>query len=168
MLALSACSGLPTNRLVFVGFLPHKEAAVRSEFAAWGKYEKHSVVFFDSLRRLERDLSLLAIYYPDAQVSIGRELTKLHEETLTTSISDALSWIREKEVLKGEVTVMVYLDHVSQTPDLAGLREEVLALAKQRFGEGARLKDLLREFKDRGIARAELYDLLLEAKKPPL
>jgi 16S rRNA (cytidine1402-2'-O)-methyltransferase len=165
LLTLAACSGLPTDRLLFIGFLSHKDSAVRKEFESWNRYVGHSIVFYDSMRRLKRDLEILHDFHPTCSVAIGRELTKLYEETITGSPADLLQWISQKTVLKGEVSVMVYLNADCSKPmSSEDIKNRITEEAGQRFREGARLKELLGEFKDRGLNRTELYSLLLTVK----
>jgi 16S rRNA (cytidine1402-2'-O)-methyltransferase len=161
--ALASSAGLPTDRLLFVGFLPTRAGARTAEMELWAAAQA-SVVFFESTRRLARTLGEIQALYPTAQVAVGRELTKLYEEIVTGSIDDALAWVRSRATLKGEATVMIAPpragDDASGALDLAKLRKE----AARAFARGATLKDLLKTYRDVGLKRPELYRLLLEAK----
>ena len=129
---------------------------------SWKDFVPGSVVFYDSLRRLPRDLAYIEQVFPQASVAIGRELTKMFEEIKVLPVADGVSWLETQATLKGEVTVQLYLPEM--VPDAAELRQTLLEQAKQRFAAGARLKDLLGEWRDRGLSRSELYQMLLEAK----
>ncbi len=158
--ALLSVSGLPTDRFTFVGFLPAKLNALKTEIAAWNG----SIVFFESLRRLGKTLQLIADRFPGARVVIGRELTKLHEEIVRMDIAEALVWVDHHPVLKGEVVVMV---NVGETPmdgdknSTEDLRAEIVKAVRG----GATIKDLMQQFRHRGLSRSELYQTMLDSKR---
>jgi 16S rRNA (cytidine1402-2'-O)-methyltransferase len=164
--SLISASGLPSDRVLFVGFLPTKESELRREIQSWS-VARAAVVYFEPTRRLEVSLASIAEIYPDAEVSVGRELTKMYEEIATLPVEEMLSWIRGHGVLKGEAVVMVY-PNVSNDAEEAGDEASAVALAKaaalKGFSAGKTLKDLLKELGGLGLPRTELYQLLLEVK----
>lgn len=163
--ALASAAGLPTARLLFVGFLPTKAAALEAEIRSWPAL-RASVVFFESTRRLGKTLGQIGAIHPKARVAIGRELTKLFEEIVTTDIADALRWLASHATLKGEAVVMVDIPQDSAAEAGEEAVSEALKVEAQRaFARGATLKDLLAHFKDRGLKRPALYQLLLEVKE---
>jgi 16S rRNA (cytidine1402-2'-O)-methyltransferase len=163
--SLISAAGLPSDRVMFVGFLPTKDSDLRREIQSW-KVSRSSIVFFEPTRRLEASLRVIADIYPQAEVSIGRELTKLYEEIETMPVFAALEWVQNHAILKGEAVVMVFLGE--QAEDLSG-GDSVLAHvnnhARRGFAEGKSLKDLLKELGGLGLQRSELYQLLLEIKE---
>lgn len=165
MTALVSASGLPSDRILFIGFLPVKEAAVKQEMQTWID-TRASVVFYESTRRLNQVIKIMAETLPFAKVCIGRELTKVYEEIHTFSINEALVWCSAHDSLKGEAVVMVDLSGMRKNNggfvkvDLARLKED----ARKEFKHGSSLKDLLQKYKDCGLSRSALYQLLLEAK----
>ncbi len=163
--ALVSASGLPSDRLLFVGFLPSKASALMKEAKVW-RSSGASVVFYEAPRRLLKSLEIIEELYPNAELAIGRELTKLHEEIILTDISGAKAWCTDHEFLKGEAAVMLSLGAEGE-PEIAAageLREIIRREAQLAFEQGATLKDLLKSMRDRGIPRSELYQLLLEVK----
>lgn len=72
-------SGLPNDRFLFAGFLPVKEKARGDVLAELGEIEA-TLVFYETGPRLERSLRAIAEVWPLREVSVARELTKLHEE----------------------------------------------------------------------------------------
>ena len=189
--ALASISGLPTNRILFIGFLPPKAGAMQREMSTW-KSMNASVVFYESTRRLARTLGVLQKICPDAMVSVGRELTKLYEESILMPVSAARSWAENHSSLKGEAVVMVDLStafdpnawaaSANEEVDDAEFASEMeefgplpvsetwsLALvekkAREGFAHGATLKDLLKDLLVSGMNRGELYQLLLKLKK---
>lgn len=164
--SLISASGLPSDRVLFVGFLPTKPSDLRREVQGWSKTGA-AIVYFEPTRRLEASLSVIAEIYPEAEVSIGRELTKLYEEIETKPVSEAITWLQGHSVLKGEAVVMVsigrgdFLDPSNQDEQLIN---QAKAAAVRGFAAGKTLKDLLKELGGLGIPRSELYQLLLSVK----
>lgn len=164
--ALVSASGLPSDRLLFVGFLPNKRSALAKEVESWLKFEA-SIVFYEAPRRLKQTLAVIEEFYPHAVLVIGRELTKLHEEIISTDVQGAKAWCQDHDFLKGEATVMVHLPKEAKFDALRveDLRSQLEREALDQFQRGATLKDLLQAMRDRGLSRAELYQLLLQAKE---
>ena len=164
--SLVSASGLPSDRVLFVGFLPTKESDLRREVQSWIKTNA-AVVYFEPTRRLEASLSVIAEIYPNAEVAIGRELTKLYEEIETKSVAEAINWLKGHSVLKGEAVVMVNVGRaVSEDSEESNeqLLNQARVAAVRGFAAGKTLKDLLKELGGLGVPRSELYQLLLSIK----
>ncbi len=102
--ALTA-SGLPTNQFVYLGFLPLKKG--RHTLLTSLKEEKRTVVFYESPHRIIKTLNQLEEYFgPDRRITIGRELTKMHEEFIRGTVSEAKE-IFESRKPKGEFVVVL-------------------------------------------------------------
>lgn len=166
---LISAAGLPSNRFMFVGFLPTKSGARDQEISSWNELtlkQGMSLIFYESTRRLEKTLNALAQIHPHCHISIGRELTKFHEEVFTAPISESAVWLASHATLKGEVAVMVALpkkDGLGIGSDPEKL-ETLIQNAQKEFLNGVSLKSLLQKYKDIGLKRTELYALLLKAK----
>ena len=165
--SLISASGLPSDRVLFVGFLPVKESEMRREIQSWG-VARASVVYFEPTRRLETSLSLIAEIHPGADVSIGRELTKLYEEIETLPVAEMVDWVRGHAILKGEAVVMVHIGNSHEASDSASDDESAMTHARREavkgFAAGKTLKALLKELGGLGLQRGDLYQLLLDAK----
>ncbi|MBX2946640.1 MAG: 16S rRNA (cytidine(1402)-2'-O)-methyltransferase [Cyclobacteriaceae bacterium] len=98
-------SGLPCDRFVFEGFLPHKKG--RQTLLKKLAEEERTIVFYESPHRLVKTLGQLKEYFgPERQVSVSRELTKLFEETKNGTLEEVYRHFSTKEV-KGEIVVVV-------------------------------------------------------------
>ena len=98
-------SGLPTDRFTFEGFLPHKKG--RQTRIARLTEEDRTMVFFESPHRLLKTLEQLSeAFGKDRQASVSRELTKLHEENITGTLSELHSHFSSKAI-KGEIVLVV-------------------------------------------------------------
>jgi 16S rRNA (cytidine1402-2'-O)-methyltransferase len=98
-------SGLPCDKFCFEGFLPHKKGRqTRLLFLA---EEDRTVVFYESTHRIIKLLEQLVEYFgAERQISVSRELTKIHEETVNGSAEEILLYY-QKAVTKGEFVVVV-------------------------------------------------------------
>lgn len=106
-LAALSVSGLPVHQFLYLGFLPLKKG--RQTLLRSLAQEERTVVFYESVHRIERTLCELAEALgsqPDRAVVVCRELTKLHEETVRTHVSE-LRALAGRIVKKGEFVVVV-------------------------------------------------------------
>jgi 16S rRNA (cytidine1402-2'-O)-methyltransferase len=122
----AVASGLVQGRYQFVGYLPRKEGELRAlweSLAAW----PHAVIAFESPRRLQSSLALLAEVQPERPVAVCRELTKRFEEIVRGTALELRS--RFTDPPKGEVTVVLGPARTSTAEmDEAAADEAVAAL----------------------------------------
>lgn len=98
-------SGLPCDRFVFLGFLPHKKGRHTALQALAS--ETRTMVIYESPFRLVKLLEeLSSVVGPERQVSVSREISKLHAETARGAIAEVLGHFKQKEV-KGEIVVVL-------------------------------------------------------------
>jgi len=103
VLAALVVSGLPTDSFVFAGFPPPK-AGARSVWFEALKDERRTLVFFESPHRIRETLDAALGALGDREASVGRELTKLHEEVIRGPLSVVLARLGDP---RGELTVVV-------------------------------------------------------------
>ena len=98
-------SGLPCDRFVFLGFLPHKKGRQTALQAL--ACEERTMVIYESPYRLVKLLEeLKEVVGDERQVSVSREISKLHAETVRGSVAEVLTHFQQKEV-KGEIVVIL-------------------------------------------------------------
>jgi len=98
-------SGLPTDRFVFEGFLPHKKGR-QTRLKAIAE-EESTVVLYESPHRLLKFLGeVIAFMGENRKVSVSRELTKIYEETINGTAAEVLHYF-ENKTIKGEIVVVV-------------------------------------------------------------
>jgi len=98
-------SGLPNDKFVFEGFLPDKKGR-QTRFLALAE-ESRTMIFYVSPHKLVKTLGEFAQYFgADRPVSVSRELSKLHEETVRGTATEVLEHFTKKEP-KGEIVVIV-------------------------------------------------------------
>jgi 16S rRNA (cytidine1402-2'-O)-methyltransferase len=98
-------SGLPCDRFVFEGFLPHKKG--RQTLLTKLSTEERTMIFYESPYRLVKTLEQLKTFFgADRQASVSRELTKVFEETVNGTLESIIVHFKSKEV-KGEIVIIV-------------------------------------------------------------
>ncbi len=98
-------SGLPCDRFCFEGFLPQKKG--RQSKIESLKEEQRTMIFYESPYRLVKTLEQFALAYgADRQVSVCREISKVHEESVRGSLEEVIAHFKEKEP-KGEIVIVL-------------------------------------------------------------
>ena len=155
-----AVSGLPTGRFTFEGFLSANRSERRARLAELSG-EQRTMIFHEAPHKLRATLSDMAEVLGDRPVALCRELTKLHEETVRTTLSEAAAWYANNEP-RGEYVLVVGGAAMQDGPRMT--LEEGVALVLRLRSEGLKLKEAVRRVADdTGLSRNELYDAALRA-----
>ena len=158
-----AVSGLPTGRFTFEGFLSANRGERRERLESLAE-EERTMIFYEAPHKLLATLEdMAAVFGGDRAVTLCRERTKLHEETVRTTFSAALERWQETPP-RGEFVLVVA---GAPAREKAGVTlEEGVAMVLRRRGEGLKLKEAVRRVADdTGLARNKLYSAALEADK---
>lgn len=155
-----AVSGLPTGRFTFEGFLTVNRKSRRERLESL-KGEERTMLFHEAPHKLRTTLDdLAAAFGPERRVTLCRELTKLHEEVLRTTLGGAVEYYRQTAP-KGEYVLVVAGAVPSGEP--AVLMEDAVALVLRLRENGTRMKDAVRQVAaDTGLPKNELYAAALE------
>ncbi len=97
-------SGLPSDSFCFEGFLPQKKGR-QTKFIQL-KDEQRTMIFYESPHRLVKTLEQIIDFWGDRVVSVSREISKLHEETVRGKASEIIEHYKTN-VLKGEIVLIV-------------------------------------------------------------
>lgn len=98
-------SGLPSDKFYFEGFLPHKKGR-QTRLKELAELPT-TLVFYESPHRLQKTLAqFIEFFGADRQISVSRELTKIHEENVRGSVSEVAAYF-ESKVIKGEIVIVV-------------------------------------------------------------
>ena len=100
-------SGLPTDRFLFVGFLPPKKGR-RKKLSDLASHEA-TLILYENPKRVVKTLSDIATFLGDRPAVVCRELTKVHEEIIRGTISELLSYFSQ-ESPRGECVIMIGKD----------------------------------------------------------
>lgn len=98
-------SGFPTDRFVFEGFLPHKKG--KQTLLKKLAEEERTIILYESPHRLEKTLTqMIEFFGEDRRISVSRELTKIHEETVTAPLKEVIQYFGLGKV-KGEIVIVI-------------------------------------------------------------
>ncbi len=157
-----ALSGLPVGKFVFEGFLSAAKTQRQAQLAAL-RQETRAIVFYEAPHKLAATLKDMAEILGDRRVALCRELTKLHEETIRTTLKEAARRYAVEEP-RGEF-VLVVEGAGEEAPTAADLPTALMQVA-QRRANGASLKDAVKQVAlVTGISKNELYDAALQQGK---
>lgn len=153
-----AVSGLPTGRFTFEGFLSANRAQRRAQLSELIG-ETRTMIFHEAPHRLRATLSDMAEVLGARQVALCRELTKLHEETVRTTLPQAVELYAEREPRGEYVLVVAGAEATRQT---TATLDEGVEMVRRLREDGERMKDAVRQVADTtGLNRNELYDAVL-------
>ncbi|MDF2608094.1 MAG: hypothetical protein K0S34_2290 [Bacillales bacterium] len=102
--ALSA-SGLPTDNFIFYGFLNRNKKEKRIELDSL-KTARQTLILYESPHRLKETLNIMQEIFGNRRITLARELTKIYEEYIRGTISEAIEYIT-KESIKGEFCLII-------------------------------------------------------------
>lgn len=151
--ALTA-SGLPTDRFTFLGFVPRK-AGARTEVLERVACASETVVLYEAPGRLLRLLRELQEHIePERPIVVARELTKLHEEFVRGTVSDALERFAHEDP-RGEITLVIGPAPTEATP---ASPEAIRTFVERCLERGERRKEIVAQLVDEfGLARNDAY-----------
>ena len=152
-------SGLPTGRFTFEGFLSTAKKSRNQHLEAL-RTETRTMVFYEAPHKLLATLEdMSAVFGPDRRVSLCRELTKLHEEVIRTTLGEAAQRYRQAAP-KGEFVLVL----AGATPEHAPVStlEEAAHRALTLIEEGLSRKDAARQAAlETGLPKNAIYDATL-------
>lgn len=162
VIAALSVAGLPTDRFSFEGFLPAKEGARQKVLQSLVK-DARTLVFFESPRRVLATLAdMVAIFGPERDGAVARELTKAFETVRTAPLGELSTWLQgDPDQQRGEF-VLIVAGHRADAEDAEyAAAEEVLRVlltqlpVRQAAGLAAELT---------GLPRNRLYELALRQR----
>lgn len=157
-LAAATASGLPTDKLMFAGFLPTRQAARRMHIAALAAVEA-TLIFYEAPHRIKETLADLLRELGDRAACLARELTKMHEDLRRETLSTLLSEVSSQAV-KGECVILVGPPEKNAPSD-----SDITARLEVLLGRMS-LKDAARTIaEETSVAKSHAYDLGLALKR---
>ena len=169
-------SGLSTSDFQFLGFLPEKAGARRTQLEAQANAPSleadaapRTLIFYEAPHRILDTLAdLESVWGPSLRVVVARELTKLHEEFLRGTVQEVKSSLAARDRVRGEITLLVEAVPLSQADQSESLN--LLARVQQlESSEGLSEKDALKRLaRELGQGKSDLYRELQRerARKP--
>jgi len=155
-------SALPTGRFVFEGFLPQNPKNRRERLSSLAR-EERTIVLYEAPHKLAATLEdLSAALGPGRRVALCRELTKLHEEVLRTTLSGALEHFRANSPRGEFVLVLAGAQPAPPQADEAGALRRVEELRAQGLPLKQAAAQAAEEF---GMKKRALYDLAIGKRR---
>lgn len=154
-----ALSGMSVGRFTFEGFLSMNKVSRREHLTSI-KDEKRTMVFYEAPHKLSNTLRDLFETLGDRDLAIVREITKIHEEVIRTTLEAAAEKYAE-EGLKGEIVLIVSGKPESEEEEVT--LEDAVALARVYVGEGLGISMAAKKAaKETGIKKGDIYKELQE------
>ncbi len=154
-----AVSGLPTDRFLYVGFLPHKAGARKRRLESITA-EPGTIIILESPHRLAAAFSDILHVLGDRRIAVCRELTKLHEEIFRGKVSEA---IRHFTQPKGEFTLVIEGNIALEKPRLT---EDIERQLQQMYLAGTTAKEAVAAIAvETGLKKKDLYQTWLKLDK---
>lgn len=161
LIAALAVSGLPTGRFSFEGFLSTNRKT-RREHLALAADCPYTLIFYEAPHKLKRTLSDLYEALGDRRLTLARELTKLHEEIIRTTLASAASLYGDTEP-RGEYVLVVEGKAPPQDDGFFAMRDAI-DMARDCFEKGLSKSEAVRLACARtGVRKNELYRLVAAA-----
>lgn len=98
-------SGFPTRRFAFEGFLAVQKKQKKEHLESI-KNDTHTLIFYEAPHKLITTLTDMQSVFGDRKIALVRELTKMHEEVMRTTLSEALEYYKENQP-RGEYVIVV-------------------------------------------------------------
>lgn len=158
VLALVA-SGIAPLPFTFLGFAPHRQGD-RLDFYRHAARLEHTIIVYESPERVVASLEDALAVLGDTEVTVARELTKMHEELLSGRVSEVLATLQSRERVYGEITLVFGAPAHAQEE----VAPEVIRAEFERLREsGMRRNDAVKAVAESfGLRKNDVYRLLLE------
>lgn len=152
-------SGLPTGRFCFEGFLSTAKKSRREHLEALSS-ERRTMIFYEAPHKLLNTLTdMAAVFGPERKISLCRELTKLHEEIIRTTLREAIVKYTEQPP-KGEFVLVLAGAEEAQKP--AATAGDAAARVAALMEDGLSRKDAVKQAaKELDLPKNAVYEAAL-------
>jgi 16S rRNA (cytidine1402-2'-O)-methyltransferase len=162
VLAALTASGLPTDRFLFLGFVPNR-AGARERYLRTHAAVDATLVLMESPKRLAATLADMAAVFGDRPAAVCRELTKLHEDVVRGGLADLATRFAEAAAPRGELVIVIGPPTAGPAREFDDAEIDALLmelLADQKPGDAAALVAA-----ETGLARRDLYQRAVALKQ---
>ena len=164
VLALVA-SGLAPLPFTFLGFTPHRQGQ-RRDFYRRAAELGHTVIIYEAPERVLASLQDARESFGDAEVTVARELTKMHEEIVGGTIDSVIEQLKTRDSIKGEITLVLGAPIVEAAETS---REELTAEFQRLRDSGMRRNDAVKTVAEKfGMRKNDVYRLLINTARANL
>ena len=161
VIAALTLSGLPTDRFMFIGFLPHKATGKEKIFTELRTIQT-TLVCFEAANRLLETLEIMESYFADRSITIAREITKLYEETVSGNAREIIQYYQNNpDKLRGEIVIVT-----SPPSDAETNPEEQIIVQLKKLMQEMSLRDAVEIVSSQHpISKKQVYKLALQLKE---
>ncbi len=157
-----AMSGLFTGKFVFEGFLSTANNE-RREALENLKNERRTIIFYEAPHKLKGTLADLMKAFGDRKISLCRELTKLNEEVLRMTLSEAIAYYEENQPRGEYVLVLEGASKEEQKANAFWAEMDEFAHVAYYTEQGLSKNDAIKAAaKDRGVGKSEIYNIVMK------
>lgn len=142
-------SGIEPSPFLFYGFLNAKNSKQIDELNSLKDY-KFTIIFYESVHRLRETLENMLQVFGDRNISLCRELSKIHEEFIRGKISEVVSLV---DSMKGEFVLVV--EGNKEAIDYSSL--DIVDHVKMYLDEMSEMDAVKKVAKERGVAKSVIY-----------
>ncbi len=160
-------SGLNTTRFTFEGFLSVNKKS-RNEHLESLKNDTHTMIFYEAPHKIERTLADMLRCFGNRRISIVKELTKIHEGCMYTTLEDAIEYFKSNPP-KGEYVIVIEGKNPAELKkenaseyDSVSVPDHVNMLTEDGFDKKAAIKEVARL---RDMPKREVYKIVAEAEE---
>lgn len=150
-------SGLPTNRFMFVGFIPNKDKARQDLFKKYQNLDS-TLIFYETAPRIIKTLTAAKEIFGHREMAVAREISKVYEECLSGSAEELIAHFNTAEP-KGEMVFMVAPAEENAAPEI-----DLEVLLREKLAESS-LKSAVKEIVETyGLNKNDVYEQALRIK----
>lgn len=154
-----ALSGMPSGRFTFEGFLSVNKPSRREHLESL-KTETRTMLFYEAPHKLGATLKDMNKAFGNREIAIVREITKIHEEVIRTTLDEAAALYGEGG-LKGEIVLVIHGAEPAETNEEMTL-EEAVETARQSVENGMSVSEAAKQTaKLTGFKKGDIYKLLI-------
>lgn len=152
-----AISGMPSGRFCFEGFLSVNKISRREHLASLAN-EKRTMIFYEAPHKLCATLNDMLKVFGDRKLAVARELTKLHETVMRTTLKEAAEYFGENTP-RGEFVLII---EGRRTEEKTYTEDDAVKLAERLIADGASTSAAAKEAAAvTGIKKGDIYKRIL-------
>ncbi|RXT08989.1 16S rRNA (cytidine(1402)-2'-O)-methyltransferase [Ammoniphilus sp. CFH 90114] len=161
--ALSAliASGLPTDKFIFLGFLPRDKKPLREELNRIKVYPE-TLLFYEAPHRVLKMIKEVHEVMGNRQIVLARELTKKYEEYIRGSVEEVIGYLEQQDQVRGEFTVIIEGNLGGDEEVMAEWWQELepVAHVEGYIQQGLTSKEAIKKAaEDRKVPKRDIYNL---------
>ena len=157
-----AVSGMPAGRFTFEGFLSVNKQSRRAHLESLAQ-EQRTMLFYEAPHKLPATLRDLYAAFGERRIAIVREITKVYEEVIRTTLADAVRTI-ETEPVKGEIVLIV--EGAPQPARTEITLDDAVGSALRKIEEGLSPTDAAKAAaRETGLKKGDIYKALTQRRE---